>query len=307
VRIARGKPLCEAQSGSVQRDDNVTSSTPPEMATTPPPRSMRIRTPPTPLHGPQYDNYEPYSPRRSTRTTAQSNPYSSFNSHRSPREDQHQHQTTPPPTIKKARFARAPTQLSSPPSSPASPAKRLHSTQTHSAIHKTPRKQSFTPRKTTNTHLSPDTIGSSRHTTTTLAPPNPIDPTTMLPTPSKTPSKKRTAAALASTSRILTFQPNDIMPSPRKIKKQPRISDFELYDDEAETMRDGDIEIYTDANARVPQMDESEDNPFVGPKQTQRPQRGSGSRSVRKGAEEREREERIREAVARDEGVVYVL
>ncbi|KAK3705484.1 hypothetical protein LTR37_013301 [Vermiconidia calcicola] len=274
------------------------------MATTPPPPTTRARTPPTPLHGPQYDNYEPYSPRRSKRSTAHSNPYSSFNGERSPK-NHVQHNTTPPPTVRKARFARQPTQLSSPPSSPAPPARLRRSPQQH--IHKTPRKQVFHHRgKTVNGGgAQSDSDGPS----TSLAPPT-IDPVTMLPTPSKTP-KKRQAAAISSTARILSFQPdrpNDVMPSPRRMKKHARslhsMAGFDLYDDEAEASRGDQIEIYTDANARVPEVDESADNPFVGRKKSAgpRPQRRS-----RKSAEEMEREQRIEEAVQRDEGVTYVF
>ena len=41
---------------------------------------------------------------------------------------------------------------------------------------------------------------------------------------------------------------------------------FELYDDSMglDGTDEAEIEIYTDANARVPVLDESEDNPFVG-------------------------------------------
>ncbi|KAK5169549.1 uncharacterized protein LTR77_005525 [Saxophila tyrrhenica] len=276
------------------------------MAETPPPRSVRAATPPTPLHGARYDTYEPYSPRRSTRSTAHSNPYSSFNSDRSPRDHHQQGNTTPPATVKKARFARAPTQLSSPPSSPSSPVKRLRTTPGTSSAHKTPRKQSFTPRKAANHHSDSDTCAPSSSKAATLAP-NPVDPTTMLPTPSKTPNKKR-AGALASTARILSFQPNhpnDVMPSPHKMKKQSRAAEFDLYEEDAQ--QGEEIPIYTDANARVPEMDESMDNPFVGPKQGRRPQGGSGSRRTRKSEEEQVREERMQEAVARDEGVVYVF
>lgn len=78
---------------------------------------------------------------------------------------------------------------------------------------------------------------------------------------------------------------------------------FELYEDEPENRMD-DIEIYTDANARVPQLDESEDNPFVGRKKNEPlPQR----RRSRKTADEIEHDARIEEAVNNDEGVTYVL
>lgn len=266
---------------------------------TPPPRASRARTPPTPLHGPQYDNYDPYSPRRSTRTTAHNNPYSSFNGGRSPKA---QRTTTPPPTVKKTRFARVPTQLSSPPSSPASPARH----RTPRSLHKTPRKDPFSSqrRPATNGALS-DSDGPSH----SLAPPT-IDPTTMLPTPSKTPKKRQ--AAVTSTARILNFQPshpNDVMPSPRQLQKQRRansnaMAGFELYDDDEAVTRNGEaIEIYTDASARVPVVDESEDNPFVGPRKTrQRPQRKS-----RKSAAQIEHDAQVDEAARQDEGVVYVL
>ncbi|QDS75535.1 hypothetical protein FKW77_005356 [Venturia effusa] len=51
------------------------------MATTPSPRG-RVHTPPPPLHGPRYDNYEPYSPRRSMRVAAQRSTDHSFSSSR---------------------------------------------------------------------------------------------------------------------------------------------------------------------------------------------------------------------------------
>lgn len=66
------------------------------------------------------------------------------------------------------------------------------------------------------------------------------------------------------------------------------------------------IEIYTDANARVPELDESEDNPFVGRRKREAPKPQSSRRRWRP-AEEVEMEERMKEAVKREEGVTYVL
>ncbi|KAK5128479.1 hypothetical protein LTR85_003147 [Meristemomyces frigidus] len=127
----------------------------------------------------------------------------------------------------------------------------------------------------------------------------------MLPTPSKTP-KKRNVAALNSTSRILSFQPNnanDVMPSSRKIKKHGRFNSmngFDLYDEEREA-RNEQVDIYTDVNARVPEMDEAEDNPFLGPKR-------SASRPQRRGRRGPTAEdEEMEEAARREEGVVYVF
>lgn len=101
---------------------------------------------------------------------------------------------------------------------------------------------------------------------------------------------------------------------------------FELYD-ESDTRRargggDEGIEIYTDANARVPEWDESEENPFVGrrkgrkkdgvgarPQQQQRRRRRDRKKKAPEEVEvEVESEDRMmKEAVGRDEGVVYVL
>ena len=96
------------------------------------------------------------------------------------------------------------------------------------------------------------------------------------------------------------------MPSPRKIKKSHARSllsqpGFELYEDDVgHANGGGDIEIYTDANARVPVLDESEDNPFVGAKQSQR-------RRGRKRGRQSEADAEMEERVRREEGVVYVL
>ncbi|KAI6803094.1 hypothetical protein KC332_g14984 [Hortaea werneckii] len=125
----------------------------------------------------------------------------------------------------------------------------------------------------------------------------------MLPTPSKTP-KKCKAAALKGTARILSFQPdhpNDVMPSSRKAKKHGRfhsMSGFDLYDEERESDRD-QVEVYTDANARVPEMDEAEDNPFIG--------RKVPATRTRRSARTTEDERAMEEARKRDEGVVYIF
>ena len=136
----------------------------------------------------------------------------------------------------------------------------------------------------------------------------------MLPTPSKTP-KKRQAAALHSTARVLSFQPNnpnDVFPSPKQVRKHRRHQSltngggFELYEDEAP--KSEKIEIFTDANARVPEMDEAEDNPFVGARDGRRSGVGRPQRSSRRRSHpQTDDEARIEEAVGRDEGMVYVL
>ncbi|KAK5117960.1 hypothetical protein LTR62_004004 [Meristemomyces frigidus] len=265
------------------------------MPLTPEPRA-RAATPPAP--GPLYDHYQPYSPRRSTRTTAQSNPYSSSNADRPPRANTPRH-STPPATAKRARFARQNTQLSSPPSSPASPAQ----TRLAQHDHKT-RKKRLSGKATIGATLSTLSDSDNAAASSSLGP-DIADPTAMLPTPSRTP-RKRNVAAMNASARILNFQPQDpmdVMPSSRKIKKHGRFSSvngFDLFDEEHNS-REDNIAIFTDANARVPEMDETEDNPFVGPKRNStRPQR-SGRRARTAEVEAME------EAARRNEGVVYVF
>jgi hypothetical protein len=251
------------------------------MASTPPPTSLRAHTPPGPMHGPLHDNYEPYSPRRSKRATAQSNPYGSLNSDRHPKAHL-QRATTPPPTTgKRARFAS--THFTSPPASPASPRPAV--------LHKT-------PRKTPVSRALADVLSDSDNTPRRHLP----TPQSILPTPSKS-LKKRSAVNMTSTARILNFQsysPNDVMPTPRKMKSSGRGQSsrgFDLFDTSGESQ--DAIPIFTDNNARIPELDGSDDNPFMGPRQTRRAtvQRRS------KTDEEAEMDERAE----RGEGMTYVL
>jgi len=59
------------------------------------------------------------------------------------------------------------------------------------------------------------------------------------------------------------------------------------------------IQIFTDTNARVPELDGSDDNPFLGERQTRssRPQRRART----------EEDQQMAERTERDEGVMYVL
>nr|POF03983.1 hypothetical protein CFP56_21739 [Quercus suber] len=267
------------------------------MASTPPPPSLRACTPPTPRFGPQHDNYEPF--RRSTRSSAHSNPYSSFNSDRSPDGRARQGITTPPPlTTRKARFVRTPTQLSSPPSSPVSEVHRRLSPR-HSYKHSHIQSQKAVSSGTV-------LIDTGRGTTSSAAP-SP-DLANMLPTPSKTP-KKHARSITASAQRVVSFQPgslNDVMPTPRKLKKhagQSTRGGFELYDEDV-AKNDDQIEIFTDANARVPVVDDAPDNPFIGKKQSDTvPAR----RSNRRGQSAIAENASIEQAVRNDEGVTYVF
>lgn len=141
--------------------------------------------------------------------------------------------------------------------------------------------------------------------------------TSMLPTPAKTPRKKRAPApALASTARVLfSVRPEtveDAMPMARKRGRKKRYVGFSLdsaeEDDSAHP--DGNIQIFTDSKERVPELDFSEDNPFV-----DNPFRSDSSRlqSTPKGSSRKMANDLINnnpeetEAFQRGEGMLYVL
>ncbi|KAF2725003.1 hypothetical protein K431DRAFT_343471 [Polychaeton citri CBS 116435] len=264
-------------------------------ATTPPPTSSRARTPPAPLHGSRHDEWEPYSPRRSKRTTAQSNPYSSFNSDRSPPEVRVIRNTTPPPSsLKRSRYApkseASSTHLSSPPTSPEQTS--LHGKHNATRVSRQTPRRSLFKREVNGVSSEVDNSGNA-----------------MLPTPSKTPRSKRTQFATQGAARILNFQPydpNDVMPTPRKMKgPSRRKTEFDVLDDEMEQRENISIDVYTDNANRVPEVDESDDNPFIGRRRLRgkRSQRNSarGSKSAALLQEEAEMDE----AARRNEGVVY--
>jgi hypothetical protein len=85
----------------------------------------------------------------------------------------------------------------------------------------------------------------------------------MLPTPNKSPHK-RDPNAMNTTARILNFKPASIqstMPTPRK-KTKSRLT----LDDEDAVHED--VQIFTDIQDRVPTVDQTEDNPFIGARKT---------------------------------------
>lgn len=77
---------------------------------------------------------------------------------------------------------------------------------------------------------------------------------------------------------------------------------FDLFEPGSNSSQE-QIQIFTDTNARVPELDGSDDNPFVGPRQTRSSRRSSRPQKHTKTAEERKMDERAE----RDEGVMYTL
>ena len=136
----------------------------------------------------------------------------------------------------------------------------------------------------------------------------------MLPTPVKTPRKKPIGqAALNAGGRVLfPDRPEDPMPVPRKIRKGKRHVGFSLFGstEDEEDCAENEISIYTDSKDKVPEIDLSEDNPFLDKPDevTQQPEpskkRGSRKRKVPYGLDG---SKEIEEAFNREEGMVYVL
>lgn len=129
----------------------------------------------------------------------------------------------------------------------------------------------------------------------------------MLPTPSKTPSKPPTKAAtqgLQSLARNLFQTPEeDILPSNKK-RVAKKYSGMTLDSFTAEAADDDSIEIFTDSKDRVPQRDDSTENPFYGDAAAEPTKRRSKRRNV---SVPGEKAQTVEEASERQDGMVYVL
>lgn len=204
------------------------------MASTPPPPSpSALRVPAAPLHGGGYDQFSPYPTRYSTR-------------------------------LAKKRAARA-AEITPPPICPSSPSKARSgaSPKKHSVKHQKVRVDGETlsppssssrskpstavskdSRRFNSTHAAYDPFDiSASHNVPSSAPPRSRPAMNQaLPTPAKTPSKKK-VDCFSSTSR--TLFPTDTM-SPKKS------APFSLESFEAPASGKKDIQIYTDSRDRIP-------------------------------------------------------
>lgn len=251
------------------------------MPTTPPPLSTFLHTPPTPLHGAKYDHYEPYGTRRSTRSSTRL------------QQDNHQ-------SLKGHTF------------SPPSSAQSSPQTRIRKVIDPTDEGDS-SPR----TNLSVTVEIASKERVRDVSGRLPADgvttipPTTMLPTPAKTPRKRpqQPAHVLRSTARVLFPTRDDsaegAMISPRKKRGGKRLGLSLDGDEVVEDVGENHIEIFTDSKERIPELDASENNPFYvhvnRPEgQTQGPRTTSKRKAPPRSLE-------LDNAVNRDDGMVYVL
>ncbi|KAL5442004.1 hypothetical protein PMIN06_008857 [Paraphaeosphaeria minitans] len=257
-----------------------------------PPR--RVRTPPAPLHGPKYDNYEPFSPRRSSRVAAQHGSHSHPHPHHeqltSPARKRIVRDVTPTSSRLKSINRTAHFALS-PPSSPSSPAKAPSPRSTRRAQHQPAALDSDSE------HFAPTP---ARRLLSTMAPHD------MLPTPAKTPRKRafQTEDSLRPTARVLfANRPStieDAMPTPRRAHKSMRsVLDLDSFDEQMSTSTPK-IGVYVDSKERVPDREDEENNPFLS-----RRRKGKAKAAPRKEPKVDEKTRQIFEAAARDEGIVY--
>ena len=273
------------------------------MAATPP-SNIAVQTPSTPRLGAKYDgnHARSYATRKSTRqallhqSNTEKTPAELKISTGKPQSSTHQYTAN-----------RSTTKIHSPPSS----------TQT------SPKKKSKT-RKTSEVHPKMDVDGSSSRgasphplvnpaNTSSLPPAMNLAPH-MLPTPVKTPRKKQIQQNVLKAGGRILFpdRPDDPMPASRKNRKGRKSVGFSLYGsmEEDDAPPGDDILIYTDSKDKVPELDQSEDNPFLEKPRDQtpppEPTKGRGSRKP-KSAFGLDGSKEIEEAFKRDEGMVYVL
>ncbi len=136
----------------------------------------------------------------------------------------------------------------------------------------------------------------------------------MLPTPVKTPRKRVVPNANAAARALFQELPhagNEIMPTPKKNRKSKRHNGFSLENSTTEGgSASNHVQIFTDSRDNVPELDMSEENPFVNhPSEEAGPSvmRVGGTSKRRKVGAERRKDAQVNEAIKNDEGMVYVL
>ena len=247
----------------------------------PPPR---VRTPQTPKHG-YSDHWEPFSPRKSARISSQRE-RANTNRNRTP--------------------------------SPKPSASRNASSKPANSIFGTP---AVSPQKKRapamdSVRRAPRLPGAARAAESLGVPPT-SQPTSaprasgMLPTPVKTPSDKKKRdekieAGVRAAARNLFHDDSDGLSSPRK-KKSKKYTGLSLDSFNAEVVAES-IQIFTDSRDRLPEVDQSIENPFYG-ETTATTQQPPMRRSPRRKMVIVPGEGRIsmEEAVKREDGIVYVL
>lgn len=276
-------------------------------AATTPTRSRspaRVHTPPTPRLGGYHDNWEPYSPtRKSARISSRlanshaNNRTPSPTPHSSARISRPRHQAN----TSAARTAGPPstTDMHSPPATLSPQKKRQPTSASASAL------------RTASGSLTAQSIRDAavalKMDSTTSAPRAGF----ALPTPAKTPARlnpEQTDKEVTAIARnLFGAQAQEDAPltvKKTRTKRSVGVSrrSFEILDDEAP------IEIFTDSENRVPEVDDTTENPFYGEAgitaaaaPVRRSPRHRNSAAVAK------EKELVEEKLSRDDGLLYVL
>ncbi|KAE8440532.1 hypothetical protein EG329_007259 [Mollisiaceae sp. DMI_Dod_QoI] len=265
------------------------------LRTSTPPPASRARTPQTPRWGALTDDYQPYSPRKSARLSQRS------------------HDTTTPPRQSSRNFSHTSSKTSptmtSTPSSPQTAKKRA------------PRQSlpEMGGRRVSGALTKDSAISAA--SVLGLSPPKDngkmgaqqstagVRKNGMLPTPAKTPKKRPEEIAPAVTSiarNLFAIRPgsDEVMPSPKKGRKRYTGLTLDSFEAQEETTP---IQIYTDSNDRVPEVDDSAENPFYGEGMTVPPEPTKRSSKRRKVTVAGEGEHEIEDLEDREDGLVYVF
>ena len=276
-----------------------------EMTSTPPLRIISVQEPPpTPRYGPAHDFQPRYATRSSRRITSRETKTTP-----EPQSRSRTLRSATTPESKRSNNQILPNNLS-PPLSPLkspkhnqhNPAKRVQvfspsSPGTRTRSHDTSSNTSFTSSSQQQSFLSNSTVMAEG----------------MLPTPVKTPRKKVVSNVRAAGRALFQEHPNasdEIMPTPKKNRKSKRYNGFSL-----ESIATGDeagtgVKIFTDSRDNVPELDLSEENPFVDRPSEETASSAkcvTGTSKRRKLIAERKRDPQVDEAIRHDGGMVYVL
>ena len=267
-----------------------------------PGRPSRIRTPTAPQHG-YADSYEPYSPRKSTRIAQRASnrtpsPQPAARRRHSP--DQHEASLGSPKSTKKKRFIDT---MATPALSPqkkrmplVDPTRRASGTLTAEGTATAAARLGLSPAP------APKPESLSRRAASAMAGAG------SLITPAKTPQKppnEKVKAKVKSVARNLFHSDDEEMAtSPKKMRNQTQNPDSFYTGETAETS----FQIYTDSRERVPEIDDSAENPFFVGKNSavpEAPRRRSQRVTVRIPGEGEEVS--VDEAVRRDDGLLICL
>lgn len=276
------------------------------MATTPPLQSL-VQSPPTPLHGARYDSFRPYLTRKSKRD---SKDWTERDAQTPPPQPSNPVSGSAPVSERKIRSSRVFSRHAiSPPSS------------TQNSPQQKPSRGGRSLRSTVSSAVIQTSLASIEPSSDSSKPPSDQQSSTnmganMLPTPAKTPRKKRISApALASTARVLfPARPDtveDAMPAVRKRGRNKRHVGFSLdsHEEDDAVHSEGNIPIFTDSKEKVPELDLSEDNPFYDNPLHADPSRYTSRPRVsgRKKSTGNTKYPEEMEAFKRGEGMLYVL